>query len=111
MTKLQGTMEEISTLITNIAINPSQVLQAFYSNRTGTVSHTIFQIYPTNELRQIGQCKCETVSQWVFDSLMKTCETYEANVAARFYRQLSADPFAASFAGHLFERSTLKELG
>ena len=112
MTKLQVTMDEISMLITNIAINPSQVLQAFYSNRTGVnaVSHTIFQIYPTDKLRQMGQRKCGAVSQWVFRSLMNTCETHDANMAARFYRELSADRFAA-FAGHLFERSTLKELG
>ena len=29
MTKLQDTMDEISTLITNIAINPSQVFRHF----------------------------------------------------------------------------------
>jgi hypothetical protein len=88
------------------------MLQALNSYRLGAdaLSHTILQLYPSNELRQLEICNYEVVSRWVFDSLLKACETHEADAAAKFYHNLSGVPLAGAFLGQLFERQALKYL-
>ncbi|KAF8498734.1 hypothetical protein F5888DRAFT_201198 [Russula emetica] len=74
------------------------------------LSHTIFQLSPTNEIRQLEACDYEAVSRWVFDTLLGVCETHEADAAAKLYCELSGEPRAASLRGRLFKRHILNYL-
>lgn len=95
-----------------IAKDMGRIFQALNLNEldANAISHTIFQISPADELRQLETCNWDLVSQWAFNSLLDKCESYEAHATAQFYRQLSGIPWAASFRGHLFERQVLNHL-
>jgi hypothetical protein len=65
-------MEDVLAQITVIGKEPNRILEALHSSRTGAnvVSHTIFQLNPTNESRELEKCHCGVVSRWAFDSLL-----------------------------------------
>jgi hypothetical protein len=110
--ELEGNKNRVSGQITAIGENTSNILQGLKTDKFNpdALSHTVFQIYPTDESRRLDGCQCDVASQWIFDSLLNACETREANAAALLYRQLSTTSWAASFRGHLFERQVLKYL-
>ena len=70
----------------------------------------IFQIYPTNESRQLEMYHCEPLFQWVFEYMLQVCEAHEADAATRLYVIPSRMPWAASFQCLRFEKKTLKYL-
>jgi hypothetical protein len=49
----------------------------------GLLYHTIFQLAPTNESRQLAICDCEPVSRWVVDSLLEVYETRKADAVVK----------------------------
>jgi hypothetical protein len=108
--RLEAKKQQVLRKIKSIAGNTSHIVDVLilYQLDAYALYHTIFQLSPENELRQLETCHCDVVSQWVFDSLLDACETHEANAAARFYRQLSGSSWAASFQGRVFERWMLK---
>jgi hypothetical protein len=110
--RLNAEIEEVVARIRDIARGTTSMLQALYSYRlsANAISHTIFQLYPSNESRELAMCKYEVVSRWVLDSLLRVCETHEADAAAKFYCSLSGVPWAGAFLGQLFERQALKHL-
>ena len=110
--RLESKKQEVVRKIDRIAGNTSRIFQALNSNEldADALSHTIFQISPANELRQLETCHWDAVSQWAFNSLLNKCEAHEANATSQFYRQLSGIPWAASFRGHLFKRQVLNHL-
>ena len=112
VTRLKTTKAVIMTQISGITRETGDILRALDSYRMGdsTLSHKIFQLYPADELRRLEECHYETVSRWVFDSLLGACEDRRADAAAIFYRSLSGQPWAAPFRGCLSERQVLKHL-
>jgi hypothetical protein len=89
--RLKTKTEEVLARIRDIAEHTSSLLRVLNSYRIGAdaLCHTNFQLSPSDELRQLEICNYEVVSRWVFDSLLKVCETHEADAAAKFYRNLS----------------------
>ncbi len=71
------------------------------------VSHMVFQLSPTDQSRSLSHCRFKPVSQWAFDLFLNKCEDLQAGAIARFYRQISGKPQAASLRGYLFERQVL----
>lgn len=102
VTRLKATMRQVLRKINGIAINMISILQVLHSSELA-LSDTIFQISPTNELRQLEICHCDAASQWASGSLLNACETHVANAAAQLYRRFSGIPWAESFRGHLSE--------
>ena len=98
--------------IKDIANGTIDVMRELQSARTGasTVSHSVFQIFPANEKRLLGDCYAECVSQWALDNLLIACEDREHDAAARLYYSLSDSDWAVSFRGRLFERQVLQYL-
>jgi len=76
------------------------------------VSHTIFQIFPSNTdtNRLLSHCHFEPVSRWALDLLLCQYEAEQANAAADFFHKISGMRGAASLRGYLFERQVLKYL-
>ena len=93
-TELKGQIESITDAVSN-------VVRELRRSRTGasTVSHSIFQIFPTTKNRRFEYSHCEAVSQWVLDNLLKECEAGEQEAAARFYHSLARKPWAESLRG------------
>ena len=77
---------------------------------SNAISHTIFQISPTNADtdtdtgRLLSHSKYEAVSRWALDLLLRYYEAGKAHVIADFYSSLVVVPGAAPLRGHLFER-------
>ncbi len=112
VTRLNAKKAAIKTQISGITEKTSDILRALdlYQMGDSAFSHVIFQIYPADESRLFELCHYETVSRWVFDSLLKACEDRQPDATAIFYRDFSGQPWAASLRGCLFERQVLKYL-
>ena len=113
VTRLKAKTEEVLTQITDIGKEPSRILDVplAYRMRADAGFYTIFQLYPTNDSRQLVYSHCEVVSPWAFNSLLDVWETHEADAAAQLYRRLSGMPWVASLRGSLFERQVLNYFG
>ena len=100
---------ELSRQIESISEGVSNVVRELRKSRAGasTVSHSIFQIFPTTKNRRFEYSHCEAVSQWVFDNLLRECEAGEHEAACRLYYNLARLPWADSLRGCLFERQVL----
>jgi len=87
-------------------------MQLVYASRTGdsAVSHSIFQISPKDESRQLSDCGFDIVSDWAFRLFIEEYESHEAHRANDFYRQISGVPSAASLWGHVFEQKVLRHI-
>jgi len=87
-------------------------MQLLYASRTGdsAVSHSIFEILPIDESRQLAECGFDIVSHWVLRLFMEEYESCEAHRANDFYRQISGLPKAASLWGHVFEQKVLHHI-
>ena len=74
------------------------------------ISHTIFQISPTNRL--LSSAQFEAVSRWALDLLLQYHESGEVHATAAFYYSLGGImmPEAASLRGQLFERQVFNYL-
>ncbi len=90
-------------------VNEDKILVMINRLQTGAsdVPCTVFQLFPTNQIRLLSHCRVKAVSRWAFDHLLKECERHQADAVAKFYRQISGEPRAASLQGHLFERRVL----
>src|SRR5260221_12912618 len=64
--KLEETKEAIKSRITDVSSEQSNMVQLLHSSRTGdsSVSHSIFEISPKDELRLLTECKFSYVSEW-----------------------------------------------
>jgi hypothetical protein len=109
--RLEHKKQELLGQIRDIE-NTSRIMQALqsYGTNADALSHTIFQISPSDDKRDLATCHYDAVSRWVFDAVLNVCETREVDAAASLYHQLSANPSAASFRGHIFERQVLNSL-
>ena len=71
------------------------------------VSHTIFQIFPTNTDTERGRflshCQYEPVSRWALDHLLRYREEIKAHATADLYYSISGISQVASLRGHMFE--------
>jgi hypothetical protein len=103
---------ELETKINDAPINEADIMQLVTNSRTGdsTISHWIFQKFPTNENRLLVQCGFQTVSRWALNLLLQKYEVYTVNVAADFYHKLSGMPGIGPLQGHIFERQVLSHL-
>ena len=108
MTRLNEVIEEVRAEVTRVA-SSGNVLQKldFLRHNPSNLSHTIFQLSPTSDSRELATCRYDAVSRWVVDCLLKPYESREADEAAKLYRNLSAVPWAAAFRGCLFERQVM----
>ena len=99
---------EVKARVTHVA-NKGDVLDKLDEFRFGAndLSRTIFQLFPTNESRQLEACNYELVSAWVLRCLLFVYETREADAIAKLYRELSLERSAATFLRCLFERQIL----
>ncbi len=84
------------------------IMELLHETQTGgksNVSHTIFQIFPSNAnaKRLLLECHFEPVSRWTLDILLKEYEAHRADEIADFYFNISAMSGAASLRGHMFE--------
>ena len=104
-------LDRAKAQITNIGRERSHILKALILFQTGddALSDVVFQLRPTNMLRQLGKCACGPVSPWVFEYLLTVCENHEVNAAAEFYHTLSVFPWAGSIRGYLFERQVFEK--
>jgi hypothetical protein len=100
-------MEEVLAQITDIGKDQNCTLHALQSFRTGAdaVSHTNFQLHPTDKLRGLEKCECEAVDRflipcWPLANLTKLM---------RPLNSLSG-VWAGLLWGCLFERRVLKYL-
>ena len=100
---------ELQEQIETVSVGVYNVLSELRMSRSGTstVSHSIFQVFPTTENRRFEYSHTEAVSQWVLDNLLKEIENREQEARARFYYNLTQMPFAESLRGCLFERQVL----
>ena len=99
---------ELKRQVTHIA-KKGNILEELYAlgANDSDLSHTIFQLFPTNESRQLEACDHEPVSAWVLRRLLSVYETCEAYAIAKLYRVLSLEPSAETFRRCLFERQVL----
>ncbi len=105
-----GTIKERIEDVAEGMIDISNVLQRLKTGASD-VSHTVFQLSPTDQSRSLSHCRFKPVSRWAFDQLLNKCEDLQAGAVARFHRQISGEPRAASLRGHLFKRQVLNSLG
>ena len=75
---------------------------------TRGVSHSIFELAPSDDMRLLSSCQIKVVSPWALDALLKEYETRTADAIADFYTSIVDIPFAGSLRGHLMERQVLK---
>jgi hypothetical protein len=113
---LEDKIQEVASAIRRAAGNTSyNIMQLLNEAQTGgsDVSHTIFQIFPSNTdtNRLLSHCHFETVSRWALDLLLCQYEVEQANAAADFFRKISGMRGAASLRGYLFERAGIEVLG
>jgi hypothetical protein len=74
------------------------------------VSHSIFQIFPSNDLRLLSEAHIETVSAWALNRLLEQYEKKEADASFTLYQSLRYESRAGSLRGKMFERQVLKYL-
>ena len=114
VTKLNNTKKMVESAITSAA--GGDILRLLSEAQMGDsdVSHTIFQISPTNTDTDTGRLlvnsQCEPVSGWALDLLLRHYEAGKADALADFYSSLVWIPGAASLRGHLFERQVFNYL-
>jgi len=82
------------------------LLNAAYTSRG--VSHSIFELAPSDGMRSLGGAQIGAVSPWALDMLLKEYETRQENAAADFYISISGMASAGSLRGRLMERQVLK---
>ena len=107
--ELKGTIE---ARIIGIPSKESNMVQVLSSSQTGDnhVSHSIFEISPSNEKRIFSKCKFGYVSKWAFNCFLEAYEAQQAVAATNFYRFISEIPVAATLWGHVFERLVFRYL-
>src|SRR5260221_12360883 len=66
----------IELRIRDVASEPSNMVQLLNSSRRGdsSVSHSIFEISPTDKSRLLAKCKFSRVSRWALDCFLKSYE-------------------------------------
>ena len=104
--RLKARKSEVGQVITNLASESSKILRVLYDRQANVdeMSHTVFELMPTDEFRQFETFQRILVSPWVTETLMKACERKEAGLAAQIYRKLSESPILGMSRGHLFEK-------
>jgi hypothetical protein len=109
---LGANKDRVMDQIKKIAENPNSVIQIPRLIREGSydLSHTIFQMSPDSESRELQYCLYETISQWVSDTLYEEYEKMSSDTIAILYHQLAGLPWAGSFRGFLLERRVLRYL-
>ena len=110
--RLEAKKGEVVLVIRNLARKPTEILRVLCNRRANAydISHTIFELTPTDESRQFETSECVPVSPWVTDTLMKACERNEADSAARIYRKLSGALKAGITRGLVLEKLAQKTL-
>lgn len=106
--KLRQLQEEIQIKIRCIlpGISILTLLNGAFTTRG--VSHSIFELKPSDEVRLLSSCQIGAVSPWALDALLNEYETRTADAAAEFYISIADKPFAGSLRGRLMERQVLK---
>jgi hypothetical protein len=72
------------------------------------LSHSIFQLFPRDDKRILGQARIEAVSRWALDVFLDEYETRRQADAFIFYTSLANSPDTGSLRGQIFERQILK---
>ena len=83
MQNLEETKALIESRISGIAFRQSNMVQVLHSSQMGdtSVSHSIFEISPKDELRLLSQCQFGYVSRWAFDYFLNSYESRHATEA------------------------------
>jgi hypothetical protein len=91
---MEENIAELETKIKDAPNNEANIMQLLIHSRTGgsTISHRIFEIFPTNENRLLAQCGFQSVSRWALNLLLQAYEVHTTNAAADFYHRLSGMP-------------------
>jgi hypothetical protein len=100
---------EIRSAAKEMGKNITWLLHGPQRGSKSDVSHTIFQIFPTNTNtdRLLAECHFEPVSRWALDILLSEYEAYKAYEIADFQFKVSAMHGAASLRGHTSERQVV----
>ena len=108
---LENKTKAVTSRIRDVAGKDSNISQLLHSYRKGDsdVSHSIFEISPTDESRLLSECKFGAVSRWALEVLLNAYEDRQADAAIVFYHTIQGS-HAASLRGHIFERQVLKYL-
>ena len=105
---LRHLVEEIKNKIRCIPPGTSILTLLNGAFTTRGVSHPIFELAPSDDMRLLSSCHIGAVSPWALDALLKEYETRTADAAADFYLSIADKPFAGSLRGRLMERQVLK---
>ena len=74
------------------------------------LSHSIFQILPTDGDPSLSSCKFDAVSRWALDNFMGKFDKHNAEARTSFYNVVSSSTAGAPLQGRLFEIQVLNYL-
>jgi len=99
------------SVITNIHLiqgreTLSSLLNQTFSQRG--VSHSVFELFPSDPARLLDECRVGPVSPWALDLLLKEYETRNAHAAADFCDSIAGMSHAEILRARIFERQVLK---
>ena len=100
--------EQIRNKIRFISQNTSILTLLTGTFMTRGVSHSIFELAPSDNMRLLSSCQVRAVSPWALDALLKECENRAVDAVADFYIAIADKPYAESLRGRLWERQVLK---
>jgi len=107
MNQLRQTIEAKISGIANDQKILSLLTQEFLQSR---VSHTIFQLSPSDKWRVLSGARVEPVSDWVLNKLLTEYERRQADAAVELYMASASIQHGETLCGRLWERQVLKYL-